>query len=76
MEAILLPDAETASRRNAGPETLYTLAGEECMETPAGKFLRRPGSAPIIVPANAPHKLTITGTVERRSLTPILHESP
>ncbi len=75
MEAIMLPGAETAVHRHAGPETLYTLAGEECMETPAGKFISRPGSAPIIVPANVPHKLTITGTGERRSLALILHDS-
>ena len=41
-----------------------------------GRFVGRPGGAPIVVPADVPHRLTITGTAERRSLALVLHDSP
>lgn len=75
MEGIMLPGAVTGVHHHPGPEAIHTLAGEECMETPAGRFIGRPGGAPIVVPADVPHRLTITGTAERRSLALVLHDS-
>jgi quercetin dioxygenase-like cupin family protein len=75
IEGIMLPGAETGVHHHPGPEAIFTLSGEECMETPAGSFLGRPGGTPIIVPADVPHRLTITGTEERRSLALVLHDS-
>ncbi len=76
MEGIMLPGAVTGVHRHPGPEAIHTLDGQECMETPAGRFVGRPGDAPIVVPADVPHRLTITGTAERRSLALVLHDSP
>lgn len=75
MQAIMAPGAETMVHRHAGPEVLYTVTGEECMETTQGKFVGHPGGAPVIVPAGVPHRLTIVGTEERSSLVLILHDS-
>ena len=75
MEAIMFPGAETAVHRHPGPEVLYPLSGEECMETPEGKFVEVPEGKPVIVPADTPHKLTIIGTEKRRSLALVLHDS-
>ena len=75
MEGIMLPGAETGVHRHPGPEAIVTLAGEECMEMPAGKLVGRQGGAPVVVPADVPHRLTITGTAERRSLALVLHDS-
>ena len=75
MEAIMFPGAETGVHRHPGPEALYPLSGEECMETPEGKFVGVPERKPVIVPADMPHKLTITGTEKRRSLALVLHDS-
>src|SRR3954452_17547781 len=75
MQAIMAPGAETGVHHHAGPEVLYTVTGEECMETAEGKFVGRPGSPPVIVPAGVPHRLTIVGTDERSSLVLILHDS-
>src|SRR3954453_2541273 len=75
MEAIMFPGAETAVHRHPGPEALYPLSGEECMETPEGKFVGVPEGKPVIVPADTPHKLTIIGTEKRRSLALVLHDS-
>jgi quercetin dioxygenase-like cupin family protein len=75
MQGIMMPGADTPVHYHAGPEALYTLAGEECMETTEGKFASRPGGTPIIVPGETSHKLTITGTTQRRSLALILADS-
>lgn len=75
MEAIMLPGATTMIHRHAGPEIIHVLQGEECMETPDGKQVGRPGGKPVIVAANVPHKLTAIGTAERRALALVLHDS-
>jgi quercetin dioxygenase-like cupin family protein len=75
MEGIMLPGAMTGVHHHPGPEAIYTLAGEECMETPTGSAVGRPGNDPIIVQAGVPHRLSITGTTERRSLALVLHDS-
>jgi quercetin dioxygenase-like cupin family protein len=75
MQGVMLPGAQTGVHHHPGPEVLYTIAGEECMETMEGKFVGRPGETPVIVPAEVPHRLTITGVSQRRSLALILHDS-
>ena len=45
------------------------------METPSGAQRGLPGGKAVDVPANIPHKLTITGTVERRASALALHDS-
>jgi len=75
MEAIMLPGDVTGVHHHPGPEAIHTLTGEARMETAAGKFVGRPGAPPIIVPAGVPHRLSITGTEERRSLALVLHDS-
>ena len=75
MEGIMMPGAVTGVHHHPGPEAIHTLAGEECMETPAGSAVGRPGDPPIVVPTGVPHRLTITGTEERRSLALVLHDS-
>jgi quercetin dioxygenase-like cupin family protein len=75
MEGIMMPGAVTGVHHHPGPEAVYTLAGEECMETPAGRLVGRSGKVPIVVPTSVPHRLSITGTEERRSLALVLHDS-
>ncbi|TDG13143.1 cupin domain-containing protein [Paracraurococcus ruber] len=75
MQGIMLPGAETGVHHHPGPEAILTLAGEECMETPAGKQVGHPGGEPVVVPPHMPHRLTVTGTEERRALALVLHDS-
>ena len=75
MQGVMLPGAQTGVHHHPGPEALFTLQGEECMETTDGKFVGRPGGTPVIVPTEVPHRLTITGTGQRRSLALILYDS-
>ena len=74
-EAIMLPGATTMIHRHAGPELIHVLQGEECMETPDGRQIGRPGGKPVIVLTNVPHKLTATGNMERRALALVLHDT-
>jgi len=75
MEAIFNPGMSSAIHSHSGPEAWYTDAGETCLETPNGKQVGRAGGPPVIVPGGPPMLLTATGTVQRRALTLILHES-
>ena len=75
MEAIFTPGMTSTTHRHPGPEAWYTLSGETCLETPEGKMVGRAGGAHVIVPGGPPMHLTATGTVQRRALVLILHDS-
>ncbi len=75
LEAVMFPGAETSVHYHPGPEALFPLTGEECMETSDGKVLGQPYKSSIIVPGHVTHKMTITGKEKRTSLGVILHES-
>ena len=75
MEAVLRPGMKSLVHRHSGPEAWYTLAGETCLETPAGTLVGRAGGSPVIVPHGPPMELTATGTDVRRALVLILHDS-
>jgi quercetin dioxygenase-like cupin family protein len=75
MEAIFTPGMVAPAHTHAGPEAWYTLAGETCLETPAGKQIGRAGGPPVIIPGGPPMHLTATGTEQRRALVLILHDS-
>jgi Flp pilus assembly protein TadD/quercetin dioxygenase-like cupin family protein len=75
MEAVFRPGMKTRVHRHPGPEAWYTLTGEICLETPAGKSIGRAGEQHAIVEAGPPMELTATGTEVRRSLAIVLHDS-
>jgi quercetin dioxygenase-like cupin family protein len=75
MEGIFEPGMTSAIHRHSGPEAWYVVAGEQCLETPDGRMVGRPGEPPVIVPEGPPMLLTGTGTTQRRALTLILHDA-
>ena len=75
MEAVFDPGMTAPEHRHSGPEAWYTLAGETCLETPDGMQVGKAGSHHVIVPAGPPMHLTATGTVQRKALVLILHDS-
>ena len=75
MEAIFAPGMTAPAHSHSGPEAWYTLSGETCLETPAGKMVGRAGGAQVIVPGGPPMHLTATGKETRRALVLILHDS-
>ena len=68
MEAIFTPGMTAPSHRHSGPEAWFTLTGETCLETPAGKLVGRAGGSHVIVPGGPPMHLSATGTETRRAL--------
>jgi quercetin dioxygenase-like cupin family protein len=75
LEAVFTPGMTSAIHVHGGPEAWYTLAGETCLETPAGKQVGRAGGQQVIVPGGPPMHLTATGTEQRRAIVLILHDS-
>ena len=75
MEAVFRPGMKSRVHRHSGPEAWYTLAGETCLETPAGILVGRAGGQPVIVPQGPPMELTATGTNVRRAVVLILYDT-
>ena len=75
MEAIFTPGMTAPVHTHGGPEAWYTMAGETCLETPDGAQTGRAGGQYVIVPGGPPMHLTATGSVQRRALVLILHET-
>ena len=75
MEGVFKPGMASVVHRHPGAEAWYTLAGEMCVETPAGKLVQRAGDPGVIVPGGLPMELIGTGTGVRRSLVLILQDA-
>jgi quercetin dioxygenase-like cupin family protein len=75
MEAVFAPGMTSSIHRHPGPEVWYTLAGETCLETSAGRMIGRPGGDPVIVPGGLPMYLTATGKEMRRAVVLVLYDA-
>jgi quercetin dioxygenase-like cupin family protein len=74
MEAKMRPLDRSRVHTHPGPEAWYMLAGEQCLETPAGARRASKGGS-LTVPPNVPMELMVVGTEVRHSLTLIVHDS-
>jgi quercetin dioxygenase-like cupin family protein len=59
---------------SAALEGWYVLAGEQCLETPAGPTRAGPGETMTVRP-NVPMELNVTGTALRRAFALVIHDS-
>jgi quercetin dioxygenase-like cupin family protein len=75
LESIFDPGMTAPVHTHSGPEAFYTLTGESCLEIPDGVLRERGDGHTIIVPGGPPMLLTATGTVRRRGVVLILHDS-
>lgn len=75
LQAATSPGFQTDVHQLAGPEALYILSGEVCVETPQGKWFGRAGGEPLLIAGDQPMQLTSTGTETRRSIVLLLHDS-
>ena len=66
---------ETAIHQHPGPEAIYMLSGEICVETPDGQLRARAGGEPLMVNGELPMRLAHVGTEMRRSLVLVIHDS-
>lgn len=69
------PGFQTDVHQLAGPEALYMLSGEVCVETAQGKQIGRAGGEPLLIAGGQPMQLTSTGTETRRSFVLVVHDS-
>jgi quercetin dioxygenase-like cupin family protein len=67
--AVMRPGDNSRVHTHPGPEGWYVLAGEQCLETPAGANRVRAGGT-MTVPSNIPMELHVTGPTVRRAFAP------
>ena len=72
--AVMRPGDSSRVHTHPGPEGWYVLAGEQCLETPAGANRARAGGT-MTVPPNTPMELNVTGTTLRRAFALVIHDS-
>jgi hypothetical protein len=75
MQAATSPGFQTDVHQHGGPEALFTLSGEVCVETPEGRLVGRADADPLLIDGDTPMRLTSAGSELRRSLVLILHDS-
>ena len=74
MHAVMRPADRSRVHTHPGPEAWYVLAGEQCLETPAGATRASAGASMTVRP-NVPMELMVVGTAVRHSLTLVVHDS-
>jgi quercetin dioxygenase-like cupin family protein len=72
--AVMRPGDNSRVHTHPGPEGWYVLAGEQCLETPAGANRARAGGT-MTVPSNVPMELNVTGKKLRRAFALVIHDS-
>ena len=72
--AVMRPGDNSRVHTHPGPEGWYVLAGEQCLETPAGASRARSGGT-MTAPANTPMELNVTGTKLRRAFALVIHDA-
>jgi quercetin dioxygenase-like cupin family protein len=72
--AVMRPGDSSRVHTHPGPEGWYVLAGEQCLETPAGASKARAGGT-TTVPPNIPMELNVTGATLRRAFALVIHDS-
>ena len=72
--AVMRPGDSSRVHTHPGPEGWYVLAGEQCLETPAGADRASVGGTMTVLP-NVPMELNVTGTTLRRAFALVIHDS-
>ena len=72
--AVMRPGDDSRVHTHPGPEGWYVLAGEQCLETPAGADRARAGGT-MTVRSNIPMQLHVTGKTLRRAFALVIHDA-
>ena len=72
--AVMRPGDNSRVHTHPGPEGWYVLAGEQCLETPAGASRGRAGGT-MTVGGNTPMELNVTGSTVRRAFALVIHDA-
>ena len=72
--AVMRPGDKSRVHTHPGPEGWYVLAGEQCLDTPAGAHRARAGGTMTVRP-NLPMELNVGGTTLRKAFALVIHDS-
>ena len=72
--AVMRPGDSSRVHTHPGPEGWFVLAGEQCLETPAGASRAR-ARGTMTVESNTPMELFVTGTAIRRAFALVIHDA-
>ena len=72
--AVMRPGDSSRVHTHPGPEGWYLIAGEQCLETPAGANKAGAGQTMTVEP-NIPMELNVTGKTIRRAFALVIHDS-
>jgi quercetin dioxygenase-like cupin family protein len=72
--AVMRPGDSSRVHTHPGPEVWYVVAGEQCLETPAGANRAVAGGTSTVGP-NIPMELNVTGPALRRAFALVIHDS-
>jgi len=72
--AVMRPGDSSRVHTHPGPEGWFVLAGEQCLETPAGASRAR-ARGTMAVESNTPMELYVTGTTIRRAFALVIHDA-
>jgi quercetin dioxygenase-like cupin family protein len=72
--AVMRPGDNSRVHTHPGPEGWYVLAGEQCLEIPAGPIRAGAGET-MTAPSNTPMELHVTGKTLRRAFALVIHDS-
>ena len=72
--AVMPAGTYTRVHTHPGPEAWYILAGEQCLETPAGVMKGRAGEG-MSAPPTTPMRLSNNGSSTRRALFIVIHDA-
>ncbi|WP_175943404.1 hypothetical protein [Caballeronia sp. BCC1704] len=75
MEGNFKPGMQSTIHRHPGTEAWFVLSGAQCLETPHGEQLGRPGAPPVIVAPGEPMLLTGIGKEQGHWLVLILMDA-
>lgn len=75
MEGNFKPGMQSTIHRHPGTEAWFVLSGAQCLETPHGKQIGRPGAVPVIVPPGEPMLLIGIGEEQGHWLVLILMDA-
>lgn len=72
--SLLMPGSTTPAHTHSGPEVVYVVDGEQCMETPEAGHRLGAGQS-LVLPAGTTHRGRVTGAVGRRAFGLVLHDA-
>lgn len=75
MEGNFKPGMQSTVHRHPGTEAWFVLSGAQCLETPHGEYIGRPGAPAVIVPPGEPMLLTGVGKEQGHWLVLILMDA-